>query len=215
MKRSEAIVAAALAISLAGCVVRAKPKTATIPPTPQPAAPVAPAPEPPPEPLSIPQTQIELPPAQPLSAEAMATLQPPEPATGPVTSPTRTTRRNTVTNTPAQPRTEAPAPVTPAPAAAAPPPAPAAEAHPLIQEIVPAGEQKRLLDSAEGRKREIQQSLSSLGRKRLNRHQQTTVSRIRAFVKDSDDAQSRGDMRQADALAERAQMLLRELQNGQ
>src|SRR5439155_1157489 len=119
----------------------------------------------------------------------------------------------TVTNTPAPPRTEPPAPVTPAPVAPA--PAPAGEAHPLIQEIVPAGEQKRLLDSAEGRKREIQQSLNTLGHKRLNRHQQTTVSRIRAFVKDSEDAQRRGDMRQADALAERAQMLLRELQNGQ
>jgi hypothetical protein len=214
MKRSEAIVAAALAISLAGCVVRGTPKTAATPPAPQPAAPVAPAPEPPPEPLSIPQTQVELPPAQPLSAEAMATLQPPEPATGPVTSPTRTTRRNpATTNPPAQPRTEPPAPVTPPPAAAA--PAPAAEAHPPIQEIVPAGEQKRLLDSAEGRKREIQQSLNSMARKHLNRHQQTTVSRIRAFIKDSDDAQNRGDMRQADALAERAQMLLRELQNGQ
>jgi hypothetical protein len=214
MKRSEAIVAAALAISLAGCVVHGTPKTAAAPPTPQPAAPAAPAPEPPPEPLSIPQTQVQLPPAQPLSAEALATLQPPEPATGPAVNPTRTTRRNTtLTNTPAPPRTEPPAPVTPAPVAPA--PAPAGEAHPLIQEIVPAGEQKRLLDSAEGRKREIQQSLNTLGHKRLNRHQQTTVSRIRAFVKDSEDAQRRGDMRQADALAERAQMLLRELQNGQ
>jgi hypothetical protein len=215
MKPSEAIVGAALAISLAGCVVRGTPKTAAVPATPQPAAPAAPAPEPPPQPLSIPQTEVQLPPAQPLSAEAMATLQPPEPATGPVTNPTRTTRRNpSVTNTPAQPRPEAPAPVTPAPVAPAPAPPPA-EAHPLIQEIVPAGEQKRLLDSAEGRKREIQQSLNTLGHKRLNRHQQTTVSRIRAFVRDSDDAQRRGDMRQADALAERAQMLLRELQNEQ
>ena len=45
--------------------------------------------------------------------------------------------------------------------------------------------------------------------------QRNTVERIRAFVKDSDEAEKRGDMREADALAERAVILMRELQSGQ
>jgi len=57
MKRLEAILAVAMAISLAGCILRGTPKAAATPPAaPQPV--VAAAPPPPPQPLSIPQTQV-------------------------------------------------------------------------------------------------------------------------------------------------------------
>jgi hypothetical protein len=204
MRRVEAILVAALAISLAGCVVRGKPKAAAaVPPAPKP-APSAPAA--PPQPLSIPQTQVQLPPPQPVNPEAL----PSEPPTEPPAETTSTTTRG---NRGRPAVSHAPRPETAAPPAAA--PAPVAEPRAPMQEVVPAGEQKRWQDSAQARKREIQKWLDTAGRQRLTSHQRNTVERIRAFLKDSDDAERRGDMREADALAERAQILLRELQNAQ
>ena len=203
MRLGKAIFAAALAIALAGCVVRGKPKTAAVPPAPQP-SPVVAAPAPPPEPLSIPQTQVQLPPSQPVNPDALA-VQTTEPAPEAATPAPRNGRRSgTAPVTPA--RQEAAQPATPAP--------PAVEPRPPIQEMVPAADLKRLQDSADTRKREIQEWLETRGRKRLTRQQQATVDRMRAFVKDSDAAEHRGDMREADALAEWAQILLHELQNG-
>ena len=209
MRRVHAILATALAISLAGCVVRGNPKAkAAIPPPPQP-EPAVPAPARPPEPLSIPQTQVQLPPAQPFDADALPAVTTTEtPAGGSTTTP-RTNRRAGAAANPA------PKPETPpaAPPVVAPPPVP--EPRAPIQEIVPAAEQKRFQDSAQARKREILHWLETEGKRRLSRRQTSTVQRIRGFLKESDAAESRGDMRGADALAERAQILLRELQNGQ
>src|SRR5579862_9867096 len=85
MRLVQAILVAALAISLAGCVVRAKPKTtAAVPAAPQPVpAPAAPAP--PPEPLSIPQTRVQLPRPQIFNPDSVAEPQvaAPEAATAP------------------------------------------------------------------------------------------------------------------------------------
>lgn len=203
MKRAQAILSAALVIGQAGCVLGGKPKAAP-PPPPQPAPAAAAAPARPAEPLSVPQTRIELPPPQPFNTDSL----PPEPPTAPQESPARPVRSN-------RPRPSAPKPAEPAAPAPAPPATPAPEVRPQIQEVVPAAEQKHYQEQAQTRKREIRQWLDTSGRKRLNRHQQNTVERIQAFLKDSDDAEARGDMREADALAERAQILLRELQNGQ
>ena len=209
MRSVEAILAAVMTTTLAGCVVGGKPKSvAAAPPPPQPAA-VATAPAPPPAPLSIAQTQVVLPPPQPVDPEALPEVSPPEPPadTAPVTSGPRPPR----TRQPAAPK-----PVETAPPVTAPPAAPpATDAHPPIQEVVPESEQKQLLESAQARRKEIEQWLATLGRKRMNKHQQSTVVLIRGFLKESNDAQLRNDMRQADALAERAQILMRELQNGQ
>jgi hypothetical protein len=209
MRRVEAILAVALAIPLAGCVLRGKPKTAAaVAPAPQP-PPVAAAPAPPPEPLSIPQTQVQLPPEQPFDPEALVLAPPaetPPEAPSPVTHSSRSRAGSNATARAAEP----PPPVAPPPATTEVTPP-----RPPIQEIVPASEQKRLQDSAQGRKKEIQKWLDVFGRKRMNTHQRNTVERIRSFVKDSDDAERRGDMREADALAERAEILMRELQNGQ
>lgn len=210
MRRVEAILAAVMTTTLAGCVVGGKPKTvAAAPPPPQPAA-VSTAPAPPPAPLSIAQTQVVLPPPQPLDPEALPDVSPPEqPAdSAPVVSGQRTTRG---TRQPAAPKPAETAPLVGPPPAAP----PAVDAHPPIQEMVPASEQKRLQDSAQARRKEILQWLETVNKKRMNRHQQSTVVLIRGFLKESDDAEKRNDMRQADALAERAQILMRELQNAQ
>jgi hypothetical protein len=191
-----------MAFVLAGCVLRGKaPKTAS-------AAPVAPkpvassAPASPPPPLSIPQTRVELPRPQPLDPDALVTeATPPHPVEAPPAT-TRSSRR----------RSDTPARTAEAPAPAA---APAAESgRPPIQEIVSATELKRLRDSAQGRRKVIAQNLEQLKNRPLNPSQRDVYNAITSFVASSVEAENNGDMRQADALAERAQILARELMGG-
>lgn len=210
MRGAKVILAAVLAMTLVGCLTSGKHRTVAAAPAPPQPAPVAAAPAPPPEPLSVPQTQVQLPPPQPIDPEAM--LPPQSPETPPTGSPPSTGRPARRTGGVPQPKPAEP-PAAPATTPAAAPPQP--EPRPPIQEIVPAAETRRLQDSAQARKREITKTLETFVQRRMSRHQQTIVTRIRGFIKDSDDAEHRGDMREADALAERAQILLKELQNGQ
>ncbi|HUI79704.1 MAG TPA: hypothetical protein VLY24_17380 [Bryobacteraceae bacterium] len=210
MRRAQMVLAAWLALSSAGCVLRGKQQANATTPPPAPAPAVRPAAATPrPQPLSIPQTQAQLPPPQPISPEAMATLQqapppvetPAEPraprrAAGPVAAPARAET----------PPVQAQTPPVVAPAEA--------EPRPTVQEIVAPAELKRLQESADGRKQEIRKVLEQAQARGLNRDQREMVTRIQSFVQLSDEAEKRGDMRQADALAERGQLLMRELQNG-
>ena len=209
MKPGVLILVAAAPLLLAGCVLRGKAqaKVSSTPAPPKPAAVPAPAPAPPP-PLSIPQTQAELPAPQPISPEALATT-PPEgpveiqpaprpPRRGAVLGPPKPETPPTLT-VPDQPPTPAPAPET---------------ARPPIQEILPPAESKRLQDSADARKRTVRKVLDQMGSRKLNPSQKEKVSRIRSFLQLSDDAEGKNDMRTADALAERAQVLVGELQSG-
>jgi len=83
-----------------------------------------------------------------------------------------------------------------------------------MQEIIPATDQKRLQESAQSRKREVAGILEPFHKRRLSRPLQIKVGEIDNFVKLSDDFEKRGEMRQADAMAEKAQILARQLQNG-
>jgi hypothetical protein len=201
MKRTEAILVAGLAISLSGCIFARKPKVVKAsPPPPRPAA--APAPPPLPQPLSIPQTNVQLPPAQPLSPEALATTLPRE-ETPSAPVPVRTPPRR-------PPSASAPRPevVVPAPAPVTPP----TEERPPIQEVLSAEEKKRLADEADARSRDALHLVGQLPTQRLNRTQQSIVDRVMSFVKQADEAKKRGDMRQASELAGRALLLAKELQ---
>jgi hypothetical protein len=204
-RATQAILAACMAISLAGCVLRGSPKTAAaVPAAPKPVASAPPAPPPPP--LSIPQTNVELPKPQPLDPAALITAPQPEPVPETSTA-TRSTRRS---NTPSQgPAPNSPTRVETPPA----PPQPEPE-RPPIQEIVPAAEQKRLQDSVQSRKADINRILDQTKNRRLGPLQQGVVRTIRSLVGLADDAEKHGDFRQADALAERAQILAREFQAG-
>jgi hypothetical protein len=208
MRRAQMVVAAWMALSSAGCVLRGKKQAKVNPTPPAPAPVVKPAPTAPPQPLSIPQTQAQLPPPQPISPEAMATLQPaPQPLESPAEP--RAPRR------PAGPVAAPNRPETPPVAAQTPPAAtPEAEQRPTVQEIVAPAELKRLQESADGRKLEIRKVLEQAQARGLSRDQREVVARIQSFVQLSDDAEKRGDMRQADALAERGQLLGRELLSG-
>jgi hypothetical protein len=201
MRSQAAALAAALSLALAGCASHAKPQV-----TAQPA------------PLSTPQTQVVLPPAQPLDPAALATetssadsapvaKEPAAPAAAPPAEPAVT------------PRARRPAPSVAAQPVAPPaqPPAAPVEApveRPAIQAILPAQEQKRLKDSADGRKKEVHATLARMTGRRLSADDQDLVKRIQFFVEQSDQAERRGDMSQADVFAQRAQDLARGWQSG-
>lgn len=199
MKRVAAILIAAWSLWLCGCVIGNKRQTAkATPPAPPPV--VAPAPQAPPAPLSIPQTQVELPAPQPIDPAALATSS--QPAETPPEPPAK-----------ARPPRRAAAPARSAePAAATPPPVETSEPErPPIQEILPAEMQKKLQESAQSHKREAAQLLQQAQSRRLTRQQTGLVRRIEQFVKLSDGAEQSGNMREADEFAERALVLAREL----
>jgi hypothetical protein len=202
MKRVEAILAAGLAISLSGCIFHRNTKIAKIaPPPPKPV--VAPSPPPLPQPLSIPQTNVQLPPPQPVSPEALATTQPRE-ETPSAPAPVRTPpRRPPVESAPKSVEAAAPPPATVTP--------PAEERQP-IQEVLPPGERQRLSDEADARKRDTLHVLDQVQPQRLTAAQRAIVERVQAFLKQADEAKLRGDVRQADELAGRALVLAKELE---
>jgi hypothetical protein len=197
---------------LCGCSMRAK-KTpvAATPSAPKPA--VGTATPPPREPVSIPQTQVHLPPPQPVTEAALATMQEAAVIELPAPPETKPVRRVTSATPPPGPKPETP-PVAagPAPPPATQQPATTEPERPRIQELVSPTEQKQLSDSLDARKREIRQKLDQATARGPSNHDRTLMNRIRSFVKLSDEALGRGDLRQADALAERAQILSRELQ---
>jgi hypothetical protein len=86
--------------------------------------------------------------------------------------------------------------------------------RPPITEILPDAEVKRLQDSVAARKREIKRVLDQADPRRLNPVQRDLEARIRTLVQQSDEAGTRNDWRQADALAGQALTLVRELQGG-
>jgi hypothetical protein len=199
--KSRLLITASAAILLAGCDMPGK-KTSVVPPvTPKPEVVPAPIPAPPPAPLSTPQTSVTLPQEQPLDEASLETqpIAAPEPAQ--------------VAGPPARPRTNrtqqpaaAPAPVAPAPA-----PDPPRE---TVQEIISAADKKMLQERAQSRRNEASLTLDRVNKRRLNPTQQGVAASIRNFLTLSEQAEKGNDMRQADALAERAWILAKELQSG-
>ena len=209
---------AILALNLAGCVLRGKQQAklpAVPPPPPQPVRAQSGSSTARPEPLSIPQTQAQLPPSQPIDPQALPTVQPPAPpveAQAPRRTPPRPAGGHVPT--PAVSRSEPVAPLAPAATqAAAPQPAPAEERGP-VQEILAPEELKHLQDSVAARKQEVRRVLDSASARKPNAQQAAAISRIQSFLQQSEDAEKRNDWRQADALGERAQILAREFQGG-
>jgi hypothetical protein len=199
MTRVKIVLVAAMTIPLAGCLLSGKPKTAAYAPAPPKPA----APEPPPEPLSIPQTHVDLPPSQPVPREALNTQLPeePPPPVPPKPAPP-----------PAKQRASAPKP-------SEPPPAPDPEivpSRPPIQEILPPDAQKRLQDSVLKHRAEIRTLVvqAQQGGHRLTANQKSTLGKIEQFMKQSEQAEKTGDIRSADEFAEKANILATELQSG-
>jgi hypothetical protein len=196
MRRLKVILVAAMAIQLAGCLLIGKPKP--LPAAPAPPQPVAPAT--PPE-LSLPQTQVYLPPRQKPDPDAFNTAQAPEPAPEVEPKPA-----------PPQPHTpRAAPPQAPKPVIETPPSEPP---RPPIQEILPPDEEKRLQHSAEGHRTDTLALLAVARRRHLTARENQKVEDINQFLKQSEQAETSKDMRSADQLAERAYILAKELQGG-
>jgi hypothetical protein len=87
-------------------------------------------------------------------------------------------------------------------------------AAPQIQEIVAPAEANRLRDQAQNRRRDVQQILDKVQARPLNPTQSGVVTNIKSLLAASIDAEKRTDMKSADALADRAQILARDLVNG-
>ena len=209
MKPMEWMLVGVLVLACAGCVAHGKQqaKASAAPPTPAPTA--APAPPPPrPQPLSIPQTDARLPEPQPISAEALATIRRVEPPVEPASEPRPA--RSSKGTVAGPPRPEPPAAQAQTPAAAA----PAESERGPVQEIVSPAEAQKMKESAAARKAEVRKTLEQVQAHALTPEQSNQVKRIQSFLQLSDDAEKRSDMRQADALAERALVLARELQSG-
>ncbi|HXA50537.1 MAG TPA: hypothetical protein VNV86_09555 [Candidatus Acidoferrum sp.] len=219
MKKTPTFIAAFLAVATTGCVMPGATKK-PVPPAPVVAKPApAPAPPPLPPPLSTPQTQVDLPKPQFLDPAALAPDAPPQPQVEPAEPPPSSRpaggRRPTGAGTQSAPPT-APAGTPPSatPPATSPSPEPATPQTP-IQEIVPVAEAKRLQELAQAKRRDVQQMLDQLARRQqLSTAQKGTITLINSSLASSVDAERRGDMKLADALASNAQILAKDLLNG-
>ncbi|PYT28359.1 MAG: hypothetical protein DMG57_15100 [Acidobacteria bacterium] len=198
-----------LALLLAGCEMRMG--RAKTPATPQPAVAKIehPAPEPESsEPLSIPQTQVELPQPQAIDPEALATP--------PVYTPAETAAQHPVHHPPKRQVAGQPnAPMTKPEQADPPPPEPApaqvAEApRPKIEPILPAEERRQMQEEIASRLREVDQLIGEITRRRSTESLRSSLSRIRSFANLSHEALERGETQQASALADRALLLAQE-----
>ena len=69
----------------------------------------------------------------------------------------------------------------------------------------------RVLEEIAARKREIESILQQASQRQLSEDDRAIVERVRSFLQLSDQAAGREDMRQAEALSERALVLAREL----
>jgi DedD protein len=167
-----------------------------------------PAPQAPPEPLSSPQTQIQLPNPQPLDPAALvANPEPSQPQQPARSRNSRMARNNTRSEPAAAP------PASPPVDAQAPAATPPAEERPRLQPILPPEEVRRIQETIASRNREIHERLSQV-RTRQGSAEESMVGRIRSLVSLSDEAAKRGDMTQADALSEKALVLARGLEIG-
>ena len=217
MRLLAAIPVFAALLSLSSCILGGSAKTPKTPVVPAALDPNAAAAVPPP-PLSSPQTDIQLPPPQSISPEALATIQvapePPAPEPAPPTKPPPPRRPPPVAAAP-KPETPAPAETQPAPPPAGPPtPAATPEEQPRLQPFYTEEEKRRILAELEKRKTETESLLRGPNLSRLSGEQKIAVDRVRSFMNVADEAAKRGDFHSADAFSMRAVVLAREVAGG-
>lgn len=155
------------------------------------------------EPLSIPQTQVRLPRAQPIDPEALAI--PPVSAPSEPSAPRPSHRAA---------RRPAPSPAAATPAKPEPPvetaeapPVPTELARPRIEPVLPAEQRRQLTEAISSRLHDVDQILSRIPVQKLTDAQKDSAERIRRFANLSHEALEKGDMQQAGALADRALLL--------
>jgi hypothetical protein len=210
-------------LALSSCVPGGKNAAAKVPATPTPpvAATAAKPPAPPP-PVSTPQTEIQLPPPQAISAAALATIpsvrvELPAPESTPAAKPPAKTKppANASTPKPEQPSSTPPAAETPsAVQGPVPPVTTPAEEQPRLAPVYTEEERRRIWGELEKRKTDIEAMLRTMNPNRMSADQKNLVDRIHSFITLAEDTARRGDFRSADALSERAVILAKELASG-
>lgn len=189
-----------LIVPLAACNLGIGKQAAT-PPPPKPAAVQPPAPEPQ---LSVPQTAVTLPSPQPVNPDAIPAAPPAQvPVVEKIDTPAPTVRSSTRHAATTPPKTEPETEVEN-------PQAPAVQEQAPIQPILSGEEQKRLQDSIDARKKQIEERLNR-AKRHPSSHDQPLIDRINSFLAQCTQAEQRGEYAQADALSERAEILAREL----
>jgi len=186
-----------------GCALKAR-TTSQAPaaaPKPQPAA-AAPAEE---EPISIAQTNVLLPKPQPIQAEALATAPPETPRVPDPPVPTPKPKNTPPRAEPRQPTVAA------APQGPQPPPAPTTPSRRRIRPVEPASEVRRLQGEIGARQRQVQDILAKARSRQLSDTEKSAAERIQAFLDQTDVALKDQDLRQAEALSNRALLLCQEL----
>jgi len=204
------LVIASATLALTGCVLQGKPKTsaAAATPPPKPVDTTPKTPPPPPPPLSSVQTQIELPAPQPLSQEALNTIE--SAGTPPPPAPKPTNKKSAATPAVVAPKPEVVAPPQPAPNTTT----PTEQQRPPIQEILSAADAARFKQGLDNFRAQIRDVLSKLPPvNRQSQRQKKDVADINTILRLADSREHDGDLRQAYSLAERAFVLAQGLQS--
>jgi len=210
MSRITIVAIMCIAVPFTGCVLRRASASKTAPPTPAPQAPAAPAYDAAQDgPYSVPQTNVRLPSPQPISPEAIASLKDPgQPQTAAPAKPAQGASQAHV-NAPVH--TAAPPPIAaPATEQQQPPPA-AAPPRQTIRPVESTRERRRQLTDIQGRLRNVEDSISRVERRELSDDEKNSLARVRSFLEQARQALSRKDLQQADALASRALIIVRDL----
>ncbi len=214
MKIAYAILTSVIAISFSGCIIGNKPAAVVTPAAPQPAPPPPAPPAAAPQPLSLPQTTVQLPPEQPFDLDSVTVVrntaevhpEPPVPPRKGAAKPTKPAA-TPVTVTPP----EAP-PTPPAAAAAADAAPPGQERAEVVRQVLSHAEEVRLKGNAQAQRKMVNDWVTA--RKGRLDNNDPTVVKITSLIRMSEEAEGKGDMRQASELADRAAGFLKELQSG-
>jgi hypothetical protein len=196
------VLLAAGCLGTVGCSLRAA-RTAPVAAPAVPKPPSTPAPD---EPVSVAQTNVYLPKAQPIQAEALA-APPPElpPAPEPL-------NQNAKPRGPATPRPEARQPAgVQAVQGPAPPPT---TSRRRIRPVESAAERRRILTEIGTRQRQVQDILAKAKTRQLSDAEKGAAERIQSFLEQTEAALKDQDLQQAEALSNRALLLCPELNLG-
>jgi len=207
MKSAIFVLLAAASLGTVGCAAKAA-HTAPIAATPAPQPTLTPAPE---EPVSIAQTNIYLPRAQPVQAEAVAA---PPPELPPAPEPLNQTAkpRNAAAPKPA-PRQETGVQTVQGPPPPPPPVNPTTSRR-RIRPVESATERHRMLTEITARQRQVQDIMAKAKTRQLSDAEKGAAERIQSFLEQTEAALKDQDLHQAEALSNRALLLCPELNLG-
>lgn len=217
MRRASAVCAVLLVLTLAGC--RRAPKQPPTPPPPSVSAPpleMPPAPKPEPRVIEeppLPPPPLPAPPEEEPTVITPSVIKlppPPKPARKRGNGRPQAAKPKPPETKPADPKAADPKPAEAPPAQPADPAAQPPQPAPVLEEVIPGDETRRLKQSLAESQAAARNSLAALKGRRLSREQNETANRVRAFLRQAAETESR-DIGSAAELARRAALLAEDL----